>query len=100
VIVFALFIGVALTTIPKEKAQPLLDFMDSVAAVTIRIIEIVMAFAPYAVFCLIFAVTTRFGLGLLGSLAAYVLTVVSGLTIFSIVVYSAILSLVARRNPL
>jgi DAACS family dicarboxylate/amino acid:cation (Na+ or H+) symporter len=100
VIVFALFIGVALTTIPKEKAQPLLDFLDSVAAVTIRIIEIVMGFAPYAVFCLIFAVTTRFGLSLLGSLAAYVLTVISGLTIFSIVVYSAILSLVARRNPL
>lgn len=100
VIVFALFIGVALTTIPKEKAQPLLDFMDSVAAVTIRIIEIVMAFAPYAVFCLIFAVTTRFGLSLLGSLAAYVLTVISGLTIFSILVYSVILSFVARRNPL
>ena len=99
VIVFALFIGVALTTIPKEKAQPLLDFLESVAAVTIRIIEMVMRFAPYAVFFLIFAVTTRFGLSLLASLATYVLTVISGLTIFAVVVYSVILSLVARRNP-
>jgi DAACS family dicarboxylate/amino acid:cation (Na+ or H+) symporter len=100
VIVFALFIGVALTTIPKATAKPLLDVLDSIAAVTIRIIEIVMNFAPYAVFCLIFAVTTRFGLSLLGSLATYVLTVISGLVIFSVVVYSVILSLIARRNPL
>ena len=100
VIVFALFIGIALTTIPHDKAQPLLAGLESVAAVTIRIIEIVMNFAPYAVFFLIFAVTTRFGLGLLASLAAYVLTVVTGLVVFSIVVYSLILSFVARRNPL
>jgi DAACS family dicarboxylate/amino acid:cation (Na+ or H+) symporter len=100
VIVFALFIGVALTTIPKAKAQPLLDFLDSVAAVTIRIIEMVMRFAPYAVFCLIFAVTARFGLGLLASLAAYVLTVISGLVIFTVLVYSFVLSTIARRNPL
>src|SRR5688500_1913082 len=43
VIVFALFIGVALTTISREKAAPLVGFLESVAAVTIRIIEIVMS---------------------------------------------------------
>ena len=100
VIVFALFIGIALTTIPRETAQPLLAVLESVAAVTIRIIEIVMNLAPYAVFFLIFAVTTRFGLGLLASLATYVLTVIGGLGIFSVLVYSVILSMVARRNPL
>jgi DAACS family dicarboxylate/amino acid:cation (Na+ or H+) symporter len=100
VIVFSLFIGIALTTIPSQKAQPLLAFLDSVAAVTIRIIEIVMRFAPYAVFFLIFSVTARFGLDLLWSLAAYVVTVIGGLLIFSVVAYSVILALVARRSPL
>ena len=100
VIVFALFIGIALTTIPSGKAQPLLALLESVAAVTIRIIEIVMRFAPYAVFFLIFSVTTRFGLGLLWSLAAYVVTVVGGLLVFSVVAYPLILALVSRRSPL
>jgi DAACS family dicarboxylate/amino acid:cation (Na+ or H+) symporter len=99
VIVFALFIGVALTTIPREKAQALLGVLESIAAVTIRIIEIVMRFAPYAVFFLIFSVTARFGLGLLASLATYVMTVIGGLALFVMLGYSAILALVARRSP-
>jgi DAACS family dicarboxylate/amino acid:cation (Na+ or H+) symporter len=99
VIVFSLFIGVALTTIPREKAQPLVSFFEAVAAVTIRIIEIIMRFAPYAVFFLIFSVTARFGLDLLVSLAAYVVTVVGGLALFVAVGYSAVLALVSRVNP-
>src|SRR5690606_35883568 len=49
---------------------------------------------------LIFSVTSRFGLGLLWSLAAYVATVVGGLLIFSAVAYPIILAVVARRSPL
>jgi DAACS family dicarboxylate/amino acid:cation (Na+ or H+) symporter len=100
VIVFALFIGVALTTISLEKAQPLVSVLESVAAVTIRIIEIVMRFAPYAVFFLIFTQTARFGLSLLAMLASYVLTVIGGLLLFTVVGYSAALTLLARRSPL
>jgi len=99
VIVFALFIGVALTTIAPAKAKPLVSLLESVAAVTIRIIEIVMRFAPYAVFFLILSVTARFGLSLLAMLAGYVLTVIGGLLIFMVVGYSAALALVARRSP-
>jgi DAACS family dicarboxylate/amino acid:cation (Na+ or H+) symporter len=100
VIIFALFIGVALTTIPREKAKPMLSLLESLAAVTIRIIEMVMRFAPFAVFFLIFSVTARFGLGLLATLATYVVTVVGGLALFVVVGYSSALALVARRHPL
>jgi DAACS family dicarboxylate/amino acid:cation (Na+ or H+) symporter len=100
VIVFALFIGVALTTIARAKAAPLLAVLESVASVTIRIIEMVMRFAPYAVFFLIFSVTARFGLDLLATLAGYVLTVIGGLALLLIVGYSAVLVVFARRNPL
>lgn len=100
VIVFALFIGVALTTIPAPRAQPLLAVLDAVAAVTIRIIEIVMRFAPYAVFFLIFSVTARFGIGLLATLASYVATVIGGLALFVVFGYSTILVVLARRSPL
>ena len=100
VIVFALFIGVALTTIAAERAQPMVSFLESLAAVTVRIIDMVMRFAPYAVFFLIFSVTARFGLRLLLTLATYVLTVIGGLLFFVIVVYSLALVLVARRSPI
>jgi DAACS family dicarboxylate/amino acid:cation (Na+ or H+) symporter len=100
VIVFALFIGVALTTISLEKAKPLVSVLESVAAVTIRIIEMVMRFAPYAVFFLILSVTARFGLSLLAMLAGYVVTVIGGLLIFLLVGYPLALALVARRSPL
>jgi len=68
--------------------------------VTIRIIEMVMRFAPYAVFFLILSVTARFGLSLLAMLAGYVVTVIGGLLIFLLVGYPLALALVARRSPL
>jgi DAACS family dicarboxylate/amino acid:cation (Na+ or H+) symporter len=100
VIVFAMFIGVALTTIPASRAKPMVSFLESLADVTIRIIEIVMRFAPYAVFFLIFSVTARFGFRLLLTLATYVLTVIGGLLLFITIGYSLALVLVARRSPL
>ena len=100
IIFFALMVGIALTTLSAEKAEPLLRFLDSLAHVTIAIIGIVMKFAPYAVFFLIFSVTARFGYDLLLSLLWYVLTVVGSLAIFLVVGYSVILSLVARRSPM
>lgn len=100
VIFFALMIGIALTTLRPDKAEPLLRFLDSLAHVTIAIIEMVMKFAPYAVFALIFSVTARFGFDLLLSLLWYMATVVGSLAVFLVVGYSVILRLVARRNPM
>jgi DAACS family dicarboxylate/amino acid:cation (Na+ or H+) symporter len=45
-------------------------------------------------------VTARFGLGLLGTLATYVATVIGGLILFVVFGYSAALATVARRSPL
>jgi dicarboxylate/amino acid:cation (Na+ or H+) symporter, DAACS family len=100
VIVFALFIGVGLTTIPAATAKPLVAVLESIAAVTVRIIEMVMRFAPYAVFCLILSVTARFGLSLLATLATYVAVVIGGLLIFMVFGYSLVLAFLARRSPL
>ncbi|HJR61321.1 MAG TPA: dicarboxylate/amino acid:cation symporter [Vicinamibacterales bacterium] len=100
VIFFALMIGIALTTLRPDKAEPMLRFLDSLAHVTIAIIEMVMKFAPYAVFALIFSVTARFGFDLLLSLLLYVLTVVGSLVVFYVVGYSLVLKFVAGRSPM
>ena len=100
VIFFSLMIGVGLTSVPADKASPLLKVLDSIGHVTTAIIDVVMSVAPVGVFCLVFSVTARFGLGLLGSLLAYVLTVVGGLLLMQTVGYSGVLALLSRRSPL
>lgn len=100
VIVFALMIGVALTTLPEEKSRAMLEFLEGLGHATIAIVELVMRVAPIAVFCLIFSVTARFGFDILVSLLRYVLTVIGSLAFFFIVGYSLVLRFVAGRSPI
>jgi DAACS family dicarboxylate/amino acid:cation (Na+ or H+) symporter len=99
VIFFALMLGVALTSLSTERAEPMLKWLESLAHVTVAIIELVMKVAPVGVFCLIFSVTARFGFDLLLSLLKYVLTVVGSLALFLFVGYAIILKVVAGRSP-
>jgi DAACS family dicarboxylate/amino acid:cation (Na+ or H+) symporter len=99
IIFFSLMMGVAMTRLPKDKAKPVLDFLNSLAHISIGIIEMVMKVAPFAVACLIFSVTGRFGFDILVSLATYVATVLAGLGIFMVVVYPLALKFIAGRSP-
>jgi DAACS family dicarboxylate/amino acid:cation (Na+ or H+) symporter len=78
-IFFSIIFGIALTQIPKAKAQPILDVLDGLVEAVSRIIDYAMRLAPYGVAGLIFAVTVRFGAEVLQSLAFYVGTVMLGL---------------------
>jgi DAACS family dicarboxylate/amino acid:cation (Na+ or H+) symporter len=100
IIFFALMIGVALTSLSKERAEPMLKFLESLAHVTVAIIELVMKVAPVGVFCLIFSVTARFGFDLLINLFQYVVTVLAGLLIFQTVGYAIVLKLFSRWKPM
>lgn len=97
---FALFMGICLTMVPKERAAPLLSVLESVFAATEVAIQIVMRLGPYAVFCLLFTMTARFGFALLGSLGWFVLTVLLGLALHMFGVYSLSVWLLSRINPL
>src|SRR5215207_8327675 len=85
---FALIIGIAITLLPEPVSAPFVGEMDSVFAITSKIIDIIMKFAPYAVACLIFNNIAQFGLDLLQSLAAFVGTVLLGLSLHFFGVYS------------
>jgi dicarboxylate/amino acid:cation (Na+ or H+) symporter, DAACS family len=79
IIFFALTFGAALTLIRPERAKPMIDVLEALSDVVIRIIEFAMKLAPYGVAALIFAVTSRFGFDLLVAVAAFVLTVLVAL---------------------
>ena len=78
-IFFALMFGIALTLIAAERAAPLLRFLEGLADVVTKLVEITMRFAPYGVFALIFVITSRFDWTLLAHLGLYVGAVLFGL---------------------
>ena len=53
VVFVAIFIGVGLIQLPKDKSKPLLSFFSSLNDVIIKLVEIIMEFAPAGVFALI-----------------------------------------------
>ena len=97
---FAVFLGACVTMVSKEVAAPLLRILEAVFAATEVAIQIIMRLAPYAVFCLLFTMTARFGFGLLASLGWFVLTVLLGLSLHMFGVYSLSVWLLSRINPL
>jgi DAACS family dicarboxylate/amino acid:cation (Na+ or H+) symporter len=97
---FALIIGIAITLIPVKITAPLLRGLEALYEITAKIIEIIMKFAPYAVACLLFNNTARFGLDLLQALAWFVITVLLGLSLHMFGVYSLSVFFLSRLSPL
>src|ERR1041385_4412694 len=97
---FALMLGIAITLIPVSVTGPVLRVLEGVYEITAKIIEIIMKFAPYAVACLLFNNTARFGLDLLQALAWFVVTVLLGLSLHMFGVYSLSIYFLSRISPL
>ena len=98
--VFAVIFGVALTFVGSEKTAGLVSAMEGVYAVSAKIIDLIMVFAPYAVACLLFNNTARFGLDLLGALGWFVATVMLGFVIHMFGTYSLSVALLSRISPI
>ncbi|WP_303317819.1 dicarboxylate/amino acid:cation symporter [Flavivirga abyssicola] len=100
VIFFALFVGICLLLIPEEKAKPLVDFFDSLNEVVMKMVDLIMLFAPYAVFALMANVIIAFDdTEILLKLLNYALCVVGGL-ILMIGFYLLLVSFYTKKSPL
>jgi len=53
IIFFSILFGISMILIPENKSKPLKDFFDSLNEVILKIIDLIMSFAPYGVFSLI-----------------------------------------------
>ena len=100
VMVFALVIGVALTLVERKTAEPLLAWLRALFEVVMKVIDFAMHLAPYGVAALLFTLTARFGLDVLGKLGLYVVTVIVGLVLHQFVTYSIVLRTLAGISPL
>ncbi|MEP6898557.1 MAG: cation:dicarboxylase symporter family transporter [Rhodanobacter sp.] len=73
-VVFALFLGFALTQVMPARRIMLVEFFQAIADAMIVIVGWVLWAAPLGVFALILSVCARAGLGMLSALGVYVLT--------------------------
>ncbi|HEY9282318.1 MAG TPA: dicarboxylate/amino acid:cation symporter, partial [Pyrinomonadaceae bacterium] len=96
---FAVLLGIAATLIPVEVSAPLLQGLQALFEISAKIIDIIMKIAPFAVACLLFNNTARFGLDLLGALGWFVATVLGGLALHMFGVYSLSVYFLSRISP-
>ena len=99
VMFFALFFGIGLLLVEGPKTATLKQAFEGVFEVSMRLIGIVIRLAPIAIFCFMFNLAAQFGWDLLFKLAAYVGVVLLALAIQMFGVFSALLALLARKNP-
>ncbi len=80
IIFFSIFFGIALLSVAKDSPD-LIKLIEQINGVVMKMVSLVMHFAPIAVFCLIAKAVSELGMGLLQELAWYVL-VLTGVLIF------------------
>jgi Na+/H+-dicarboxylate symporter len=100
VVFLALFLGIGLVQVSETQARPLLRVFESLTEVIIRLVDLIMLFAPIGVFALLAGTITSVAgndlgriVGLIGALGVYSLTVILGLSLQMFVVYPTLLRL-------
>lgn len=99
IIVFALFLGIAITLI-GDKGKPVLNFFESLAEVSYKIVALIMSYAPIGVFGLIVPVVAANGPAVLLPLLKVIITVYIGVALHAVLVYSSLVYIFAKMNPL
>lgn len=98
VIFFAIFFGIGLVLIPKQKAKAVKDFFDALNEVILKLIDLIMIAAPYGVFALLAALIAEApSADLFKALGLYTATVLIGL-ICMILFYIFLVRIFTRKK--
>ncbi len=107
VVFFALLLGFALTRLPKGRSKPVVTFFDTMSDAIIAMVQMIMIVAPLGVFALLATTVAEFGgsqgtnaddaLGeLVTVLGVYMGTVLLGLVLHFLLVYTVLLKFIAK----
>lgn len=86
IIFFAMLTGVSISLV-GEKAKPLKKLFECANEVCMKMVSVIMMFAPFGVFALITNTFSTVGADAIGSLVKYILVVLLGLLLHVVVVY-------------
>jgi DAACS family dicarboxylate/amino acid:cation (Na+ or H+) symporter len=97
---FSLMVGLGLALTRTPAAQRFQEAVEGLLDVSMRLIDMVIAFAPFGVAALLFNLTAQLGYEVLGQLARYVGVVLLALFIHQFVVYSLAVKFLGGMSPL
>src|SRR6185436_13784307 len=100
VMFFSLFVGIGLALVRTPAALRFQEAVEGLLDVSMRLIDLVIGFAPVGVAALLFNLTAQLGYEILQQLAIYVMVVLLALTIHQFVVYSLAVKLLGGMSPL
>jgi Na+/H+-dicarboxylate symporter len=106
IIFFAIFFGVCLLFIPSNTSKPVVDLVNSINEVFLKMVDIVMQAAPFFVFALLAGVVSKMAgddigkvIEIFKGLGWYTLTVLVGLLLMIFVIYPIILKAFVKKIP-
>ncbi|WP_099188907.1 dicarboxylate/amino acid:cation symporter [Tepidibacter mesophilus] len=99
IIVFSLLMGISMALV-GEKAKPVIGIFESLNEIVMKMVMVVMEFAPIGVFALIANTFANVGLSAMANLGKYMLAVILALIIHATCTYMGILTVVGKLNPI
>ena len=105
VIFFAIFFGITLVLIPEEVSAPIINLVNGMNSIFLKMVDLVMKAAPFFVFCLLAGVVAKMAdspqevFEIFIGLGSYSLTLFSGLFLLTFVMYPLIVkSLISKMS--
>ncbi|MEF9959446.1 MAG: dicarboxylate/amino acid:cation symporter [Niameybacter sp.] len=98
VLFFAVIVGISITLV-GEKAEPVLRLFEGLNEVFLKLVTLIMQFAPYGVFALVATTFATFGFSALMPLVKYAACILLALGIQFFIVYLGMLVFIGKLNP-
>ena len=97
-IFFTIFLGIAIVMLPEEKTKTVMDFFNGMNHVILKVIDIIMEFAPIGVFALLASIIVDMqgDASLFTALGLYGLTVILGLLSLIFIFYPILIKLFTK----
>ncbi len=99
VVIFALFIGVALV-MGGERYKNILSLLEEAQAITMRIVGWVMVIAPFGIMALLIKLVATQDAAMIGTLAKFMAVVISTTLLHGIVILPLLLYIITGKSPL
>lgn len=100
VIFFAIFLGISMLLVSEKESKNLKKFFDSLNSVVLKMVDLIMLGAPYAVLALLAnVIVTADDPDILVALLRYAGTVILGLLLM-VAVYVLAISIYAKKSPI
>ncbi|MDX2131051.1 MAG: dicarboxylate/amino acid:cation symporter [Planctomycetota bacterium] len=98
VVVLSIVIGLGLTLVAESRSRPVIAVLEGLAEAVLKLVQLLMHAAPFAVFALMTTIIGGLGLGVFKALAVYCAVVVLGLGLILFVLYPTLTTLLTPRD--